>query len=420
MKVRHLVIKEIKNRKQNFFLGLLSVVFAVTSIVGALTMLDIHDIKTDSLITKKEKETRERHAILQDDYRKITKKLGFNLLILPEDQNLSDLYAEDFANKYMPESYVDSLANSKSVFIRHLLPSLQQKITWSEKHRTIILTGIKGEVPFVHKNPKEPMLVAVPKGTIILGYELHKSMQIKPGDKVKVNGNNFVVSKCNETRGNKDDITVWIDLAEAQEMLNKKGKINAIQALKCHCAGNSLAAVREEVHGVLPGTKVIEKGSKVLARAEARDRAAQEALDAIEAEKLHRSNMRNEQENFASILVPLILFASAIWIAFLFINNVRDRKSEIGILRAIGVKEGKIMSLFLLKAVMIGFFGAFLGYFAGLASGSILGEQFTIKVFDANIFLLALVLAPVLAVMSAYVPATIAARQDPADVLREE
>ena len=99
---------------------------------------------------------------------------------------------------------------------------------------------------------------------------------------------------------------------------------------------------------------------------------------------------------------------------------MRDRKSEIGILRAIGVKEGKIMNLFLLKAIIIGFFGAFLGYFAGLASGSILGEQFTIKVFDVNIFLLALVLAPVLAVMSAYVPATIAARQDPADVLREE
>ena len=383
-------------------------------------MLDIHDIKTDKLITNKEKETRERLAVLQDDYRKITKKLGFNLLILPEDQNLSDLYADDFANKYMPESYVDSLANSKSVYIRHLLPSLQQKITWKEKHRTIILTGIKGEVPFLHVNPKEPILVAIPKGSIILGYELHKSMQIETGDKVTLNGKTFVVSNCNESRGNKDDITAWIDLDEAQELLNKEGKINAIQALKCHCAGNSLAAVREEVHSVLPGTQVIEKGSKVLARAEARDRAAQEALDAIEAEKMHRASMRKEQESFASILVPLILFASAIWIAFLFINNVRDRKSEIGILRAIGVKESKIMNLFLIKAIIIGFLGAFIGYFTGLASGSFLGEQLTLEIFNINIFLLALVLAPVLAVMSAYVPATIAARQDPAHVLREE
>lgn len=420
MNIIHLVIKEIKNRKQNFLLGLLSVVFAVTSIIGAMTTLDIHDIKTEALIANKEKETRERLTILQDDYRKITKKLGFNLLILPEDQNLSDLYAEDFANKYMPESYVDSLANSKSVFIRHLLPSLQQKITWEEKHRTIILTGIKGEVPFVHKNPKEPILVAVPKGSIIMGYELHKSMQIKTGDKVTLNGKLFAVSKCNESRGSKDDITVWIDLGEAQGILKKEGKINAIQALKCHCVGNSLAAVRKEVHSVLPGTKVIEKGSKVLARAEARDRAAKEALDAIKAEKVHRSKMRKEQENFASILVPLILFASAIWIAFLFINNVRDRKSEIGILRAVGVKDRKIMNLFLLKAIIIGFWGAFIGYFIGLVSAGLLGKQFTPEIFNVNIFLLALVFAPVLAVMSAYVPATMAARQDPADVLREE
>lgn len=420
MKISHLVIKEIKNRKQNFLLGLLSVVFAVTSIIGAMTMLDIHDIKTETLVTNKEKETRERLAVMQDDYRKITKKLGFNLLILPEDQNLSDLYAEDFANKYMPESYVDSLANSKSVFIRHLLPSLQQKITWKEKHRTIILTGIKGEVPFLHKNPKEPILVAIPKGSIIMGYELHKSMQLKPGDEIILNGETFTVSKCNESRGSKDDITAWIDLAEAQGILGKEGKINAIQALKCHCAGNSLAAVRQEVHSVLPGTKVIEKGSKVLARAEARDRAAKEALDAIEAEKVHRFNMRKEQESFASILVPLVLFGSAIWIAFLFINNVTDRKSEIGILRAVGVKDSKIMKLFLLKALILGLSGAFIGYFTGLVSGSILGKEFTMEIFNVNIFLLALVLAPVLAIASAYVPATMAARQDPADVLREE
>ena len=42
------------------------------------------------------------------------------------------------------------------------------------------------------------------------------------------------------------------------------------------------------------------------------------------------------------------------------------------------------------------------------------------EIFNMNIFLLTLVVAPVLAVMSAYVPAIVAARQDPADVLREE
>ncbi len=420
MKISLLVIKEIKRRKLNFLLGLLSVVFAVASVTGALTMLNIHDINSDKLISTKEKETHERLAVLQDDYRKITKKLGFNLLILPEDQNLIDLYADDFAGKHMPESYVDSLANSRSVFIRHLLPSLTEKLMWPEKHRTIIITGIRGEIPFLHKNPKEPIMVAVPKGTMVLGYELHKSMQLKEGNQVKLKGQTFTIGKCNEARGNKDDITLWIDLDEAQQILNKEGLINAIQALKCHCAGNSLAAVRAEVHSVLPGTQVIEKGSKVLMRAEARDRAAREALEAIEAEKKHRIDLRKEQENFASILAPSILFASAIWIAFLFIGNVRERKSEIGILRAVGVKEWKIMKLFLLKAIIIGLIGAFLGHFTGLAAGSILGGQFTLKLFNIQLLMLTMVFAPILALMAAYVPATVAARQDPADVLREE
>jgi hypothetical protein len=128
MNINKLVIKEITRRKLNFFLGLISVIFAVTAVIGALTMLKIHDLKTDRIITQKELETGERMIVLEDDYRKIMKNLGFNLLILPKDQNLNDLYADDFASKYMPESYVDSLAASPSMYIRHLLPSLQQKI----------------------------------------------------------------------------------------------------------------------------------------------------------------------------------------------------------------------------------------------------------------------------------------------------
>jgi len=420
MKINQLVIKEITRRKLNFLFGLLSVLFAVTTVAGALTMLQIHDLKTEEIIAKKEAETLERMAVLEDDYRKIMKNLGFNLLILPKDQNLSDLYANDFANKYMPESYVDVLAASPSMLIRHLLPSLQQKIIWPEKRRTIILTGIRGEVPFLHKDPKEPMMVAVPKGTMIMGYELHNSMDLKVGDEIKLMGKTFTIGKCNESRGNKDDITVWIDLQESQKILNKEGKINAILALECHCSDSSLPMIIDEVHSVLPETQVIEKGSKVLMRAEARDRAAKEAQDAIMAEIINRKNLREQQEKFASILVPLVLLTSTLWIAFLFIGNVRVRKSEIGILRAVGVKEISIMKLFLYKALLIGLSGAFIGYFLGVGIGSIWGGLFSSGLFNISQFVLVMVFAPLLSLLAAYIPATIAARQDPAEILRED
>ena len=420
MKIGRLVYQEIKRRKLNFSLALLSIVIAVAMVTGAMTFLRIYDQETVTIIAEKEKETKDRMALLRDDYRKITKDLGFNLLILPLEQDLNDLYSDDFTSKYMPYDYVDKLAASKSMLIRHLLPSLQQKIEWPEQRRTVIVIGVKGEVPFLHKDPKEPIMVAVPAGSVVMGYELHNSLGLKTGNNIKLKGQNFTVAKCNAQRGNKDDITLWIDLKEAQALLHKPDMINAILALKCHCSGNDLAAVREEVHSILPGTQVIEKGTEVLVRAEARDRAEKEAKEAIEAEKIHRTQIRNEQEKLASMLIPMVMLFCSLWIIFLFIGNVRDRKSEIGILRALGVKEKIILELFLFKAALIGLIGGLIGFSLGLGAGSLWGGHFSISIFNFKLFALVLLFAPLLSVVVATLPATMAARLDPAEVLKEE
>ena len=157
-----------------------------------------------------------------------------------------------------------------------------------------------------------------------------------------------------------------------------------------------------------------------MVRAEARDRAAKEAKEAISAEIKHREDLRMENESFTAILLPLVLLTSAIWIVFLFIGNVRERKSEIGILRAIGVRESSIMQLFFQKAFIIGAIGAFTGYFLGIGAGIIWGGIFSTTFFKLNIFVAVLILAPLLSLAAAYIPATIAARQDPAEVLKEE
>jgi len=237
MTVWQLVLKEIYRRKINFLTGLLSVIIAIAAFISAATSLAIHDIQTREIIEAKQIETENRMKELEDDFRVIMKKLGFNLLILPEDQNLADLYADDFASKYMPEEYVNKLSGSKIMTIRHLLPSLQQRIFWDKGQRKIILIGTRGEVPILHRDPKEPILVPVPKGAAVVGYELHISNNLSVGDKIKILGQSFTVSQCNEERGNKDDITVWIDLNQAQSLLNRPNQINAILALKCHCAG---------------------------------------------------------------------------------------------------------------------------------------------------------------------------------------
>ena len=103
-------------------------------------------------------------AVLEDDYRKIMLGLGFNVLILPKDQNLADFYAEDFASKLMPENYAERLVQARVVSINHVLPILQQKLKWPERERTIQLVGTRGEIALVAKGRKAALLDAVAPG----------------------------------------------------------------------------------------------------------------------------------------------------------------------------------------------------------------------------------------------------------------
>ena len=327
----------------------------------------------------------------------------------------------------MPEAYVEQLSKAKIVTIQHLLPVLQQKIRWPEQKRTIILVGTRGELPSA--GTKKAMVDPVAPGSIVLGYELHDSLGLKRGDTLTLMGRDFTVSNCYTMRGNKDDITAWIHLAEAQELLDKKGRINAILALECACAWSDLPKVRDEIGRILPDTQLIERGSEALARAEARRKVAAEATASIARDEAHRARMRAERERLAAILVPLAMAAAAVLIFLLMLGNARDRAPEVGVLRAVGVRSGQILTLFLSKALAMGMIGGAVGCAAGFLAASRLSGPLdagaaqaivTQVPFRGMYVVLALVAGPVLSVLAAWIPALLAAQQDPAVILREE
>jgi len=428
MKIRQLVLKEIIHRKLNFSLSVFATLIATASLIGSIVLLRGHDIRTQSILQQKEAELQARMDKLEDDMRKAMLILGFNIVILPKDQNLAGWYSDDYSVKDMPESYVDRLANSDILSIRHLLPSLQQKIQWPERRRNIILVGTRGEVPNLHQTPKKPLVQPVPYGSITLGYELHRSMDIRVNDTVKLMGKTFTVNKCYEERGNKDDITAWINLKEAQELLGKEGRINAILALECLCTGNSLSTIRKEIAAILPGTQVIERGSRALARAEARTKVAQEAAMTLEKEKRGRETIRHEKERMASVLIPVILLACALWVAIMGFINVRSRREEIGILRTVGISARHIFMLFTWKHLSIGILGGFLGLVLGTIMPFLFfGPDQVLRIGDVGsmtfwlgLGALSVIGASFLSVVAGWIPTMIASRQDPAEVLRDE
>lgn len=425
MTVWRLILSEIGHRKLNFLLALLSVAVAVGCLIGAMTLLRAGEIRTAEILSQRQAEVKKAGAELEDAMRKIALGLGFNIMILPQDQDLNELHVEGTLSKTMPEDYVHRLAKSKIVTVNHLLPSVMKKLTWPEKNLPVILYGTRGEVPIAHADPKKPLLDTVPPGKMIIGDQVRRKLNLKVGDKVTLLGREFVVLKAHAERGTVDDSTVWINLHEAQQLLHLENLVNAILALECHCAGDRLAAVRKEISEILPGTQVIERGAPALARAEARNKAKEAAESALTREKSGRAQLQAQRERFAAVLVPVVLAGCAIWIGFLAFGNVRQRSQEIGILRAIGYRSTQILAIFLGKALFIGLAGAALGYAAGLFVGIHWGDLATAadvvkQLLDTRLLALAVVLAPFLSGIATWIPAILAARQDPAVVLQEE
>ena len=451
MSVWRLVLREMKHRKANFALSLLSVTVAIACLVGAQTLLRSDELQTESILAAKqtevenaiaarEAEVHEAGKALEDSVRKQMLGLGFNVLIVPENQDLSELHLDGTLTETMPESYVDKLANSKIVTVNHLLPSVTKRLTWPEKDMDIIVQGTRGEVPIMHRGLKKPLLDAVPPGTMVVGNHVHTKLGLQVDDKVTLLGREFTVKTLHPERGSTDDVTVWIDLGEAQELLGMQNVINAILALECGCTGDRISQIREEIAGILPGTNVIERHSQALTRAESRAKAkvvAEEALKAeqtagqaaLKREEQSRVDIQDRHAALVGILVPLVLVGCALWIAFLAFGNVRQRAGEIGILRAIGLSSNQVLAIFLIKAGLTGLIGGVIGTGAGVLIGIQFGgltasAETSLRIFEAGAVVMTIVLAPLLApvfaAIASWSPAQLAASRDPAVVLQAE
>ena len=403
---------------------MLSVAVAVGCLVGSLTLMNLHDVRTRMILENKRIETQEKMRVLEDDIKRAMRKLGFNIIILPKDQNLNDWYANDYGVRYMPEQYMSRLVQSKIVSIEHFSPRLRQKVRWPETKWTVILVGVSDRAWNPAVQTHGLAIDPVPWGRIVLGNEVHQGLGLNVGDKILFMGREFVVYACRKELGTEEDMTVWVNLREAQELLDKKGLINEILAFECRSAWANLPKVRAEIARILPDTQVVEKSSDVLAKIHAYVKVEDEGKAAIERERENMTRLRTTWMHFASVLGPLVMVISVVWIALLAAGNVQRRQMEIGILCALGFRSRQILYIFLSRAVVTGVFGGLLGYLVGgfLANNCLepIGEDGYRWMFTFHLFGLAVLVAAVITVVASWIPSMRAARMDPAVILREK
>ncbi len=426
MNLWNLALREIAHRKVNFLLAALSVAVAAATFVGSMSFLNLHDRQTDAIMAEKEKETEQIMAALREEMRKAGLDLSHNLLILPRNQNLKDYFADDYAREDMPEDAVDRLAGSGIVVARHFLPSLRQRIEWPEMKRTIILIGSRGQVPNLFKDPRKPLVQAVPPETIVLGSELARGFGLAEGDRTMLMGRELTVHRVHSPRGNEDDITAWIYLPEAQALLGKEGRINSILALECMCPIEGVTA-KQAIEKILPDTQVVEMGTHILARQDSRARAGRDAQEALQRVRRERDEQRMTLQRLMAVVLPLVMIACVVWVGMLAYQNVGARRSEIGLFRALGVSTRRIVALVLAKALAAGGLGGLLGGWLGIAAAGRMiaapepGMETGLDTLrDPALLAAGLVAAVVLTVIATWVPGLLAAGRDPADVLRGE
>jgi hypothetical protein len=266
---------------------------------------------------------------------------------------------------------------------------------------------------------------AIPRGSCVVGYELHTGLGLGRGNEIAVRGRTFHVAECAQESGTKDDITIWLNVADAQQLVEKPDRINEILLVEHLSVWGNVKEVRRQLADILPNCQVLEIASETLSRAHARIEVAEEAKAAMDRERQKRALLRAERVSAVVILVPLGVFLCACWVGLLMYHNVRDRALEIGSLLAIGFRVGQLRKLVISKAILLGMLGGLVGFACGAGAAAFLGIEnqtgFGIGLGAAlAYFVVAQFVGVAACLLGSWLPARAAAATDPAVVLREE
>ena len=210
-----------------------------------------------------------------------------------------------------------------------------------------------------------------------------------------------------EGTGAIDSSVVFVDVATAQEMFGKVGRLDRIDVIADPAR---LAAVSARIRAVLPpGVRAIEPR--------------------VRTSEIARM-LRSFQLNLAALSYVALLVG-----AYLIYNTVAisvvQRRPEIGIVRALGATRRQIFATFIVEGALLGASGSLLGCAIGsalaqLAVGAVsrtvdtlyVGSHADRVVYDPLLFGKALLAGLALAVISAVAPALEAAFTAPAAAMR--
>jgi putative ABC transport system permease protein len=119
----------------------------------------------------------------------------------------------------------------------------------------------------------------------------------------------------------------------------------------------------------------------------------------------------------------VVVFIGSLIVLVTMMGSVSERKTEIGVFRAIGFRKSHIMRIILCEAALISLLAGLLGYGIGMLTAKLvlpyMAESGVAKlVWDAPIGIGSVLLALLLGILASMYPASQAAGMEPTEALR--
>lgn len=416
-----LIFKEIARRKWGFLFS----VAAVAVAVGALALI--------VAVT----------ASLAEEARLIGTRMRQNILILPADVPLEEYHRGDFGALTIPQeifaavtdrsvhAMVDTSALARDVQLvddatlkrerdakgekiisysiaelaDHYMAELQQRVQAQAAGRSmeVILTGQEAQ-----SGRRRPIVEPAKPGDAYVGYAVAERLGLSQGQIINIAGKELRVERIEESQGTMDDIRVYVALPQAQQMLDRPGQINRIVALGCVCQGITIGQISQTLE-------------RHVARWMDRNQTpARVRVFAMTRLATARADLRNMISGVAAILAPIFAVICAVLVCGYFYFNVRERRTEIGVLLSIGFTPAPIVLALLFKLALVAVFGGAVGTLAGLLLAVQLGPVFLLQkvIWPAELWLWTMGLGVGLTLLAGLYPLLLAGRVRAADILR--
>lgn len=196
---------------------------------------------------------------------------------------------------------------------------------------------------------------------ILVGRRAAEALKLAPGEGLSVTyggqTQTLQVVGVLETGAAEDDQLIG-SLAMVQTLTSQPAQVGLVM-VSALTTDRSLDATADEIQTMLPAAEV-----RTLAQfAQAEEKVL------------------NKVRLLIGLVAALVLLAGALTVAGTLNTMVIERRTEIGLMKALGAAEERVANLFLVEAMSVGIFGGLAGYLGGLALALAIGW----KVFDAVI-----------------------------------